>query len=131
MTDISLLVLRLGIGIMFAAHGLQKAFGVFGGSGVQEFSKMLGGMGFPAPIMWAYLAAYVELLGGIALVFGIFPRLSSGLLLILIVVAAVKVHMKNGFFMMSGGFEYNFVIASVCIALLVAGAGKFSIYNKY
>ncbi len=115
--DISLLVLRLGIGIMFAAHGMQKAFGMFGGSGVQEFSKMLGGMGFPAPIMWAYLAAYVELLGGIALVLGVFPRLSSCLLLILIVVAAVKkVHMKNGFFMMSGGFEYNFVIASVCLS---------------
>ena len=64
MFDWGILVLRLGVGIMFLAHGLQMAFGLYGGPGVKGFSGMLSGLGFVPAIFWAIVAAYTVLLGG-------------------------------------------------------------------
>ena len=47
------------------------------------------------------------------------------------VVAVLKVHLKKGFFMHAGGFEYNFVLICICIALMITGAGKYSLLNKF
>lgn len=124
------LPLRLGLGVMFAAHGLQKAFGLFGGSGIDGFSKMLEGLGFSPATPLAYAVAYIELIGGICLILGLLTRVVSVLLLGVIVVAAVKVHLPNGFFMMAGGYEYNFIIISALIALLISGSGKLGITKK-
>ena len=130
MTDWAILVLRIGLGVMFAAHGLQKAFGLFGGPGIGGFSEMLSGMGFKPAVFWANLAAYTELMGGLLLIVGLFTRGAAMLLLILIVVAAAKVHLARGFFLSAGGFEYTFIIACVCIALIILGPGKFSLMRK-
>jgi len=129
--DWAILVLRLGLGIMFAAHGLQKAFGLFGGPGIAGVSKMMESLGFSPVSFWAYLLAYVELLAGLAVVAGLCVRTSSALLLIVAVVAFFKVHMAKGFFLTSGGFEYIFVIASICLALIILGAGKFGVSDKF
>ncbi|MDD5724796.1 MAG: DoxX family protein [Candidatus Omnitrophica bacterium] len=130
MVDLGILILRLGIGVMFAAHGLQKVFGLFGGPGIKGFSQMLSGLGFTPALPWAYLAAYTELLGGIFLAAGMFTRASAALLLILIVTAALKVHLGKGFFLANGGFEYTFVIAAVCLALVLLGPGKFALLGR-
>jgi putative oxidoreductase len=129
MLDWGILVLRLGVGIMFMAHGLQKAFGLFGGPGVKAFSEMLSNLGFAPALFWAYLASYSELLGGLFLIIGLQTRGAAAILLILIVTAAIKVHIKNGFFLSGGGFEYTFVIAVACIALILCGSGKFVIFR--
>lgn len=125
------IALRLGLGIMFAAHGLQKAFGLFDGPGVKGFSQMLAGMGFAPPVFWAALAAYTELLGGICLVIGLGTRIAAAALFILIVTAGINVHLKNGFFLAKGGFEYVFVIACACLALIFLGGGRFSVTPKF
>jgi len=125
------LVLRACLGIMFLAHGLQKAFGFFNGPGIKGFSQMLSGLGFVPATLWAYIAAYTELIGGLCLVLGVLVRTFSSLLLILIVVAALTAHLSKGFFFTTGGFEYNFIIASVCVVLIILGGGKFSISKKY
>ncbi|MDD5115702.1 MAG: DoxX family protein [Candidatus Omnitrophica bacterium] len=124
------LVLRLGLGIMFMAHGLQKSFGLFDGPGIKGFAGMLSGLGFAPAIFWACLAAYTELIGGLLLILGVQVRLCALLLFILIVVAGIKVHLAKGFFLSNGGFEYTFIIASICLALIFLGAGKFSVLNK-
>jgi putative oxidoreductase len=131
MVDWAILVLRIVLGVMFAAHGFQKVFGLFGGPGISNFSEVLSGLGFRPAILWAYLAAYTELVGGCLVTLGLFTRGAATLLLILIVVAAVKVHLSNGFFLSKGGSEYAFVIAGICIALIIIGGGKFSIYGKF
>jgi putative oxidoreductase len=131
MADLAVLVLRLGIGIMFMAHGLQKTFGMFGGPGIQGFTKMIAGLGFSPAASWAYVAGYTELIGGLLLIVGLGTRVSAFFLFILITVAAVKVHAAKGFFLAQGGFEYTFVIASACLALLLLGAGKYSINSKF
>jgi len=83
--------------------------------------------GFIPGIFWAYVASYTELLGGLFLILGIETRGAAALLLILIVVAGLKVHLKKGFFLSKGGFEYTFVIATVCFALIFLGPGNFVI----
>ena len=128
MVDWGILVLRLGVGIMFVAHGLQKTFGAFGGPGIKGFSQMLAGLGFTPAIFWAYLAAYTEFLGGVFLIVGLFTRFSAAMLLGLIVTAAFKVHLGKGFFLSNGGFEYTFVIAAACLALILLDSGKFKIF---
>ena len=128
MLDWGILILRLGVGIMFVAHGLQMAFGLFGGPGINGFSKMLSGLGFVPAIFWSYIASYAVLLGGLFLILGIQTRGSAALLLIFILTAAVKVHLSKGFFLSNGGFEYTFVIAAACLALILLGSGRFNIF---
>ena len=123
--------LRIGLGAMFAAHGLQKVFGLFGGAGIKGFSQQLSSLGFAAPMFWAYLAAYTELIGGLCLLMGFGTRIASLFLLILIIVAGSTVHLKNGFFLMNGGFEYPFVIAFACITLMILGTGKWGINSRF
>lgn len=130
MVDFALLVLRMGIGIVFILHGLQAAFGMLGGPGISGFSGMLGGLGFKPVLVWAYIGAYTELLGGLFLLLGLLTRISVSLIIIFMIVATWKVHWTKGFFIQSGGFEYNFVIICACIALLLLGPGKFSIIKK-
>jgi len=126
MINFGLLVLRIGIGIIFLAHGTQKVFG-----GMEDFAGMLKGLGFVPVLFWANLAGYTELIGAVLLVLGVFPRISAGMLFILIVVAAFKVHLAKGFFLSNGGFEYTFVIACACLAIILSGAGKIALLNKF
>ena len=128
MLDWGILILRLGVGIMFMAHGLQMAFGLFGGPGIKGFSTMLSGLGFDPAVFWSYIASYTVLLGGLFLILGVQTRAAAALLLIFILTAAVKVHLNKGFFLSSGGFEYNFVIATACLALILLGSGKYDIF---
>lgn len=131
MMDWGILVLRLSIGIMFTGHGLQKAFGLFGGPGIKGVAGMLSNLGFSPVSFWAYLLVCTELIGGVCLILGLFTRVSASLLLIVMIVAILKVHLSKGFFMSAGGFEYPFVIAGACAALILLGAGKLSILNKF
>lgn len=127
MIDIGLLILRVCLGAMFALHGMQKVFGLFAGPGVNGFAKYLASIGFAPPVFWAYVAGCTELVGGLFLVLGLFTRGAAAFLCALILIAAVKVHLKNGFFLQNGGVEYTFIIASVCIALALMGGGKYSV----
>ncbi|MDD4957423.1 MAG: DoxX family protein [Candidatus Omnitrophica bacterium] len=124
------LPIRLGLGVMFMAHGLQKVFGLFGGPGIENFAKFLGSLNIDPPVPMAYMAGYGELLGGLCLILGLFTRLSAGVLTVIMVVAAVSVHLKNGFFLKDGGIEYVFVIVAACVSLMVSGGGKLSITKK-
>jgi len=127
-TDGALLILRLALGVIFFAHGGQKVFGWFGGPGLSAIVSGFGQMGIPAPL--AYLAAFTELFGGLGMIFGVLSRLSGLGLAITMVVAALKVHLPNGFFLNSpggDGFEYNLALFAMALAILVAGPGRLAI----
>ena len=129
MTGWASLPLRLSLGIIFVAHGSQKAFGFFGGKGVGAFAGMLAHMGFRPPVFWAYLDTYTELICGLLLILGLFTRTASALLFFSMVVAVAAVHFSKGFFAANGGFEYNFLIMAALISLMIMGTGKFGL-NK-
>ena len=124
------MVSRLGVGYMFLAHGLQMCFGLYKGPGVAGFSKMLSGMGFAAATFWSYTAAYTCLIGGVCLIIGFCARIAIVPLIIFMLVAVIKVHLKNGFFLSAHGYEYNFIIITALIALFILGSGKFGISEK-
>jgi len=131
LVNIALLILRLGVGIIMVAHGAQKVFGLFGGPGIEGFAGMMSSLGFTPPMVWAWIAGLGELLGGSFLILGILPRLSAGIISIIMLVAVVVVHGKGGYFASGGGFEYPLFILMVSLALILTGGGKLSLFNKF
>ena len=120
--DAALLVLRLIVGLVFVVHGGQKLF-VFGlGNVAGNFAKM----GIPAASLTGPLVALVELLGGLGFIGGLLTRLSGLGLAIDMLGAIFFVHLAKGF-MAPMGFEYPLTLLAVSAALMVTGAGRYSI----
>lgn len=129
----SLFIVRVVLGVIFFAHGAQKVFGWFGGPGLRGvIGYFKQSLGIPAPL--TVLAAFVELLGGLAMVFGILVRPAAVGLILVMLVAIAKVHWPNGFFINWGlqpgkghGYEMNLALIAMALAVLVGGAGILSI----
>lgn len=122
--DLGLLILRIGLATVFLAHGGQKMFGWFGGPGLEATIAGMAKGGIPAPL--AFLAAFTEFFGGLAVLGGLLSRLASLGLLITMLVAIFGVHLKGGFFA-PAGFEYAFALATMALTLIVMGPGRIAI----
>jgi len=130
MIDLALFIVRITLGAIFLAHGLQKWFGLFNGPGIEGTTGMLSGLGFIYPAVWAWILALTETIGGLFLVAGIMPRLLAALIAVVVAVAIAKVHWSKGFFMSKGGFEYQLLLLAVCLLIILTGGGKHSLYNR-
>jgi putative oxidoreductase len=130
--DPMLMLLRLALGAVFFAHGAQKVLGWFGGAGYAAtmafFTQRIG-----IPAVFAVLAILAEFLGGIGLIVGFLTRIAGFGIAVDMMVAAVMVHSRNGFFMnWSGnqrgeGFEFHILAIAMALFMLVHGAGALSI----
>jgi putative oxidoreductase len=120
--DLVLLVLRIPLGIIFVAHGAQKVF-VHGLAGVTEG---FAGMGVPLPGLVAPFIALLELVGGVMLILGVLTRPVALLLLFEMLGALFIVHLAAGFFL-PRGYEFVLILAAVALAIVIAGAGAYSI----
>lgn len=120
--DAALAILRVALGATFIAHGAQKLF-VFGLAGV---TGAFGQMGAPLPAFTGPATAFVELFGGLAIVFGLLTRL-AGLGLAVVMVGAIGlVHLKAGFFAPQG-VEFPLSLLAASTALALTGAGRWSL----
>ncbi len=121
--DVSLLLVRVIVGIIFAAHGAQKMFGAFGGIGLNAFVEMMGPIG--------YLVAIGEFFGGLGLVVGFLTRFSAASLIVIMLGAIFMVHGQHGFFLgqdpQAAGFEYNLALIGLLLPILIIGPGRYSI----
>jgi putative oxidoreductase len=129
--DVSLTTLRVVLGVVFFAHGAQKMLGWFGGYGFHGTMGAFTHMGLPAPV--AFLIICTEFLGGLGLIVGLLTRIVSLGIAGLMIGAIFMVHLPNGFFMnwmgtqKGEGIEYHLLVLAMAAALLLRGAGAFSL----
>lgn len=117
--EVSLLIIRVIVGMIFAAHGAQKLFGVFGGPGLSKIVEMMG------PI--AYLVAIGECFGGLGLIVGFLSRFSAAANIVIMIGAIKMVHGQHGFFLQNSGYEYNLALIGLLAPVLLAGPGRFAV----
>jgi len=130
--DLAVAILRLSLGVVFFAHGAQKALGWFGGFGFN------GTMGFltqklniPAP--FAVLAIAAEFLGGLGLLVGLLSRVAAFGIACNMVVAVAVIHIQYGFFInwfgnqKGEGFEFHILAIAGALVIMIKGAGALSL----
>lgn len=121
-----LAVLRIVVGIVFAAHGSQKLFGAFGGYGLAGTAQYMESLGLTPGYLMATLAGGTEFFAGLALIIGLLVRPAALGLIFLSLVAIFSVHISNGLFMANNGYEFALALLGGSIAVLIEGAGKLS-----
>ncbi|MBI4439312.1 DoxX family protein [Candidatus Woesearchaeota archaeon] len=115
----SSLVLRLTLGVIFAAHGFQKFSG-----GIDNVAKFFSSVGIPG-----YLAGFVagvELVGGVLLILGLFTRLAAILIAAVMVVAITVVKLPAGAGLL-GGYELELALLAAAVAVFLLGPQRVSV----
>jgi putative oxidoreductase len=125
--SIGLLVLRLVVGLAMAAHGSQKLFGWFNGHGLAGTAGFFEMIGFKPGRLFAVAAGTTEIVSGILMATGFLGPIGPALMLSVMIVAALSVHAKNGFFAQSNGVEVAVLFAVAAVALAFTGFGQYSI----
>ncbi len=125
-----LLLLRVVVGVIFAAHGTQKLFGWWGGGGLRGTADWLGKSGFRPPRVMAFLVAVSET-SGVVFALGLATPLVALALASTMVVAVGAVHWKNGFFSGKGGYEFNLALWTAAVAIAATGPGRFSLDRAF
>ncbi len=120
------LFLRVVTGLAFFYHGYQKVF-VMGHDGVTSFFTQVG---IPFPDIAAFLVAYGELLGGIALILGLFTHWVAKIDILITLGAIGFVHWAKGYDASAGGYEYVLLLLAASVFFLVSGAGRYSLDAK-
>ena len=128
----SLLLARVILGIVIAAHGAQKLFGWFGGFGFDgTMGFFTGTIGLPSII--AVLIILAESVGMVALIFGLFSRILSSAVILIMMGAIATTHGAFGFFLdWSGtqggeGYEFHLLVIALASVISLNGAGSYSI----
>jgi putative oxidoreductase len=130
--DLGLLLLRFAVGGVFFAHGMQHVFGLWGGVGMTGLRNVLTAFGFRNVNVLAWITALTELVGGAAVVLGLFtPLAAAGLLALMI--NAVLLKAVNGFFIAgppgAASVELEVVLGLGAAALVLTGAGRIALEN--
>jgi putative oxidoreductase len=125
--NLGLLVLRLVAGLTIAAHGAQKLFGWFGGSGFGGTLKMQERMGLKPPALWAAFVILGEFGGGLSFALGFLTPLGAAGIFGAMFMAMVKSHWKNGFWNSKRGIEFPLQLFSAAIAIGLAGPGSYAL----
>ncbi|MET3288257.1 UNVERIFIED_CONTAM: putative oxidoreductase [Brevibacillus sp. OAP136] len=128
MANLGLLIIRLVVGLIFAAHGTQKLLGWFGGHGLKGTGGWLESIGIRPGVLMAFLAGAGELVGGLLFAAGTFTWLGAALIVITMLVAIFSVHGKNGFWVTSGGIEYNVILIAIAVGVALVGPGAYVLF---
>ncbi len=128
--DVAALILRIYLAVFFFGYGAQKVLGLFGGAGLEgamhHYVK-----DYHLAVPFAVLSIATEFLGPIALVVGLLTRVVSFAVIVNMIVAMWYTHLRIGFFMPGkrpiDGFELHLFAIAVALALLIRGAGIWSV----
>jgi putative oxidoreductase len=117
-----MLPLRIVVGLVFLMHGAQKLF-VFGLGGTAD---IMGKLGLPLPGLAAIIVIAVELLGGLAILLGVFTRLAGALLAFEMLIAILVARVNGGFFA-PYGYEFELTLLGACLTFALNGPGQMSL----
>jgi putative oxidoreductase len=129
--SIALLLLRLGVGLTLAAHGVQKLFGWFGGAGLTRLGQSLEKQGFKPVWPWLTLVIVGEVGGGLSVALGFLTPLGAAGILGAMAMATFKSHWRNGFWLNKGGYEYSLMLLIVSIAIGLIGPGGYALDSLF
>lgn len=124
---IGLLIARVIIGLVMAAHGTQKLFGWFGGYGLGPTGEFMVQLGFTQGRAFAAMASIVEITSGVLVALGFLGPVGPALMISVMLVAAITVHWKNGLFAAKNGIEIPLLYASAALIFAVTGFGPYSL----
>lgn len=124
--DVSLLVLRLALGVVFLAHGYNH---VFGGGKIAGTARWFESLGMRPGLLHAWTASVTELGTGFLLILGLLTPVACAGVVGTMVVAWMTNHLKNGFFVFrpGEGYEYVMTLTLAAVALAGLGGGRLSI----
>ncbi len=122
--NLAMLLLRVGIGVTLASHGYNK---FFGGGRIPGTANWFDSMGMRPGKVHAVLAASTEMGAGILMAIGLLTPFAGAAFVSLMIVAAYTVHVKNGFFIVKSGWEYNWVLALLGVTIATLGPWKYSL----
>ncbi len=125
--EFALMILRVFVGLLFAAHGAQKLFGWFGGRGLKATAAGLGTMGLHPAWLWAWTSALAEFGGGALLALGVLTPVAAAALICTMVMAIAKVHGRKGFWNTNGGYEFNLTLIAAALTIGLAGPGAYAL----
>jgi putative oxidoreductase len=122
-----LLLQRVALGGVVLPHGLQKAFGWWGGGGIDGTLGYFDSIGVPG--LLGALVILAESLGALALIAGLFTRLAAAGVLATMLGAILLVHLPHGFFMnwfgtkAGEGYELHLLAIALAFPLVLRGGG--------
>jgi putative oxidoreductase len=125
--DWGLLLIRLTFGLLMAAHGAQKLFGLFGGDGLTATGKGFNALGYHPGKLFAVIGGLSEFLGGLGLALGLLTPLAAAALIGVMINAMATVTGAHGLWEADGGVEYSVCIAVVALAIAAIGPGRLAV----
>ncbi|WP_448399410.1 DoxX family protein [Mycolicibacillus trivialis] len=128
--DLGLLILRVALGGLLIAHGLQNLFGWWGGSGLSGLKNSLSDAGYQHADILTYVAAGGQITAGLLLVLGLFtPLAAAGVLAYLIngMLAAVSADSGRFGFFLPDGHEYQLTLIALAVAIILVGPGRYGL----
>jgi putative oxidoreductase len=124
---LGLLVVRVVVGLVMAAHGAQKLFGWFGGYGLQKTGAGFAQLGFRPGRAFAAAASFAEIASGLLVATGFLGPIGPSLMLSVMIVAMITVHWQHGLFAAANGVELPLLYLTAALALALTGYGPYSL----
>jgi putative oxidoreductase len=124
---IGVLVARLVVGLVMAAHGTQKLWGWFGGYGLSKTGEYFVQLGFTPGRTFAAAASLTEITSGVLIALGLLGPVGPALMISVMIVAAFTVHWENGLFAANNGIEVPLLYATAAFGLALVGFGPYSL----
>jgi len=125
--EYGILLLRVVVGLLVAAHGTRRLFGWFGGRGRTGTAEYFASLGYRAPQAAWVVAGVAELAGGLLFALGLLTPLAALLVAVVALNAIAVARWRSGLFVSRGGFELDLVLVTVVTAVTVSGPGRVSL----